>query len=153
MTLALLLPGCTLPEDLEAASVDVGGQAILGEELVLVWARVTAAPRALPPAGTEAAPVELAPGAEGRTAIARDHWVLIVELQEAAPGSAVGRRVASLEWNGAPHGPIHLQQRAGAASLDGARLIFDVGATLERSSLYILRVAPASSPDPEPRNR
>lgn len=142
LSLALLLAGCTLPEEgLEAASLQATGRVELGGALALLDARVTAAPDDAPAADV----VELAGQASGRTRLHRDAWVLVVELREVAAGSAAGDRVASLEWNGELRPAIRLTQRDWGDAPEGATLRFDLGPRLEPSSLYVLRVAPAAS--------
>lgn len=135
-------PGEALePASAEAPDGALRGTFVVGDAFVVLAARLSVAPEDAKATDD----VELAPaGARGATALARDHWTLVVDVEESAPQKvARGRYRASLAWDGLDRGGIVLAQRESAPDTERATLVFDLGASIGSSSVYVLTIEPA----------
>lgn len=102
--------------------------------------RVGVAARGEPAQGTPEAPLALARAAVGSTALTTDHWTLSFDLEQEA--AAEGAYEARLVFNGADAGAIVVAAEDVGA---GATLVFDLGASIPRSSVYVLTLAPVET--------
>lgn len=122
------------------------GAFVIGDAFVVADARISVAARDAP--ATDAVELAVA-GARGATALARDHWTLVVDVEEAAPARVLrGEYRASLAWNGLDRGAIAIAQRESANATERATLEFDLGSSLDPSSAYVLAITPVTTETP-----
>jgi hypothetical protein len=116
----LLAAGCIRPQAQDALQgASVAGELDVADGWQVEHPRLDVAPRD-------------APAAAGQTRLARDHWLLVVDVVHVAK-EAIAPEQASLSWNGEEMGAIPL---AGNATVR-----WDVGARLETSDVYVIRIA------------
>jgi hypothetical protein len=117
----------------------------LRDQFVVSDSTILPAAAAATALGTQGSPVEITGTlAAARTALARDHWVYAVTVEENAVASVTaGTYQVRLLLDGAPVGTVFLSQASGEdAAVEGARVAFDVGSALSTDALYHVEVKP-----------
>lgn len=130
-------------------AMGIEGRVEVSDAFAVSSTRLSVSPRVEPPVGTADAPVSIAnPPSVASTALDRDHWELVLVLHESRPDSALpGRYAASLEFDGRPAGTVILMKTEHQPNVTGgAWLVYDIGAEISRSSLYVLAVEPTDAP-------
>lgn len=127
----------------EGPVAEVRGVVRVEPAFAVTGTRLSLAARDAAALGGPDAPVGLAdPPARARTALQRDHWILVAELRESAPGSAApGLYRATLTWADESAGEVLLQRARDAPGRVGAELRFDLGTVVSNASSFVLEVA------------
>lgn len=123
----------------------------IGELFVLDQTTLSPTLAAAEPAGVLGSPVEMASGVPtANTRLTRDHWQYAVRVKEALAGGVTGGQfTVELSVDGVFRSLVYVSQSTNepsTASTEGVQVVFDLGLSIQPSSLYFVQVKPYTPP-------